>query len=298
MSENKNEFETIDFADENSADKKEILKWDVRKNIFNDFDSDASLQVELKNIKEKESKDMFYFLSKFLIVLEIIVVLAFLFSIWGFLYTYIQKDSEFSNKEFLNPICSIFNGDLVDEWAWCSSISYNKRIIDSRLKELNKEQAKLVLNILPMIYEKENFLKTKEIAFLNDKSQNKLKVLDIIAKFDQVKNEFTWVEKKKLQCNNLTISAKDRTLSMKCEAYANGYTSWIIWPSWNKNSESDSLSGTSISIANSFINYIEKNYTKYFSVIDRQKTFDVEPIVWSWAYTKKTPFDLKLKINF
>jgi hypothetical protein len=53
----------------------------VRKNIFNDFDSDASLQVELKNIKEKESKDMFYFLSKFLIVLEIIVVLAFLFSI-------------------------------------------------------------------------------------------------------------------------------------------------------------------------------------------------------------------------
>jgi hypothetical protein len=26
MSENKNEFETIDFADENFADKKEILK--------------------------------------------------------------------------------------------------------------------------------------------------------------------------------------------------------------------------------------------------------------------------------
>ena len=47
MSENKNEFETIDFADENFADKKEILKWDVKKNIFNDFDSDASLQVEL-----------------------------------------------------------------------------------------------------------------------------------------------------------------------------------------------------------------------------------------------------------
>ena len=66
MSENKNEFETIDFADENFADKKEILKWDVKKNIFNDFDSDASLQVELKNIKEKENKDMFYFLSKFL----------------------------------------------------------------------------------------------------------------------------------------------------------------------------------------------------------------------------------------
>ena len=54
MSENKNEFETIDFADENFTDKKEILKWDVKKNIFNDFDSDASLQVELKNIKEKE----------------------------------------------------------------------------------------------------------------------------------------------------------------------------------------------------------------------------------------------------
>jgi hypothetical protein len=53
----------------------------VKKNIFNDFDSDASLQVELKNIKEKENKDMFYFLSKFLIVLEVFVILAFLFSI-------------------------------------------------------------------------------------------------------------------------------------------------------------------------------------------------------------------------
>jgi len=34
----------------------------ISKNIFSDFDSDSSLEVELKNIKEKENKDIFYYL--------------------------------------------------------------------------------------------------------------------------------------------------------------------------------------------------------------------------------------------
>ena len=85
---------------------------------------------------------------------------------------------------------------------------------------------------------------------------------------------------------------------MKCEAYTASSISGIIWFSWDKNNESDSLSGTSISLANSFINYLEKNAKKYFLVVNRQKTFDLEDIDGNDWYTKKTSFDLNLKINF
>ena len=87
-------------------------------------------------------------------------------------------------------------------------------------------------------------------------------------------------------------------LSMKCQAFAWWYTSEIIWFSGNKNSKQDSLNGTSISIANSFINFLEKNATKYFLVVERQKIFESQPVIWKDGYTNQTNFDLKLKINF
>jgi hypothetical protein len=49
----------------------------------------------------------------------------------------------------------------------------------------------MILSVLPIIYERNNFLNTKEISFLKDKSLNKLEVLEILEKFDYFKNEFT-----------------------------------------------------------------------------------------------------------
>jgi hypothetical protein len=59
------------------------------------------------------------------------------------------------------------------------------------LKSLNKEQSKLIFSLLPLIYENDNFLRTREVSFLLEKSSNKLKVLDILEKFDYFKNDFT-----------------------------------------------------------------------------------------------------------
>lgn len=290
MAENKNEFETIDF--ENLPQEK-----NENKNIFSDFNADTSLEEDLKKEKNKINKDIFYYLwiaSKYLSFVFIILIIVLV--IW-YSYFFTQKYSNFSDNQFLAPVCSVLNGDISNLWNWCNSLNYNKDFLEKELDSLYGEQINDILKIIYLVYEKENFLKTKELSFLLDKSENKLKVLDILEKFDYFKNEFTWIEKKLLRCYNLSIDSSDKTLIMKCDAFSSSYAQDnIIWFSWDR--EWDKLSWTAISVANSFINFLEKNASKYFIVIDRQKIFDLQNYDWSDWFTKKTTFDLKLKINF
>lgn len=292
MSENKNEFETIDFQAEKT------ITWENNdsKNIFTDFNTDENLEKEMTKIKQK--KDTFFYLNVSLKVLQGVFWIMFLSLIILGSYVFIQKSEDFVDKEYLAPVCSFFIWDIPYEWIWCSSISSLEKIVNDKISSLNLEQTKEIIKVLPVIYETESFLNTKEISFLLEKSENKLKTLDVLEKFDFFKNEFTWFEKKKLKCFELSINWKERTLSMKCEAYSASYSSEIIWFSWDKNAKWEYLSWTSISIANSFINFLEKNARKYFLVIEKQKSFESENIVWTDWYTNKTTFNLKLKINF
>lgn len=285
----KNEFETIDFESWND------LKSDEKssKNIFSDF------ETEKKEIEKEEKKryNIFDKLNILLKVLQWVFVLVLLIFILWVSYIQIQKSETFANNEFLNPICSFFNWDL-DMWAgWCSSITYNKNLIDQEIKTVFQEQSKKIFSILPIMYEKESYLNTKEIQFLVQKSQNKLKVLEIIEKFNYFLNYFTWFEKSKIKCFEFKIDS-EKNFTMKCEAFSKWYMyDEIIWFSGNKNSKDESVSWTSISIANSFINYLEKNALKYFIVIDKQKVFESEQFLdtSNW-YTSKTSFELKLKV--
>lgn len=289
MAENNN-FETIDF-EEIKADE---VKIETPKNIFSDFNTDTSL--ENIPLKQKKENDLIYKLNISLRIFQTLLVIIIIALILGFSYIFIQKDENSMDNTFLEPICFIFNWDI--ETTWCPSISYTKQRVENELKEIWMKQSKMILSILPIIYERNNFLNTKEISFLKDKSLHKLEVLEVLEKFDYFKSEFTWYEKKKIRCKDITINSETKILSMKCEAYSASSISGIIWFSWDKNNEADSLSGTSISLANSFINYLEKNAKKYFLVVNRQKTFDLEDVDGNDWYTKKTSFDLNLKINF
>jgi hypothetical protein len=81
---------------------------------------------------------------------------------------------------------------------------------------------------------------------------------------------------------------------MTCSAFSAWYEKWFKW----FDAESDnSIKWTSISIANSFLNYISKT-SKIFIIEDRQKIFNSESIVWDKTdFTNKTTFSLKLKYN-
>ena len=158
MAENNN-FETIDF-EEIKADE---VKIETPKNIFSDFNTDTSL--ESTPLKQKKENDLIHKLNISLRVFQTMLVIILITLILGFSYIFIQKDENSIDNGFLDPICFIFNWDI--ETTWCPSISYTKQRVENELKEIWIKQSKMILSVLPIIYERNNFLNTKEISFLN-----------------------------------------------------------------------------------------------------------------------------------
>jgi hypothetical protein len=96
----------------------------------------------------------------------------------------------------------------------------------------------------------------------------------------------------------------EKVLEVTCDAYSQGYeNNWIVGFSGEVRKKSEYISWTSLSLANSFLNYIEKT-SKDFTIVDKQKLFEIGSVDWSseiWlatGYTKRTTFNIKLKINF
>lgn len=269
-------------------------------NIFDEFSTDSSLVDEVEKLKEKDNKDLYYYLSLSSNVLQKLFVLMSVLFVILYWYTYIQKSETFTDNSLIDPICSIFVDSSITKPEWttyCSSIAFTKIFYDNLLEKVKLEQSEKILWNIVQIYEESNFTKTKELVFLLDKSMNRISIIDIIEKFDLLKSDFWWIDKSKIQCERLNIEVATNTLNISCTSYSKWYEWGIIWFSWRKNEEEDTW-WTSISIANSFLNFIEKN-SKDFILKDRQKVFNIINVSGesNW-YTNKTSFDVKLKINF
>lgn len=268
-------------------------------NIFDEFATDSSLIDEVEKLKEEEKKDTYYYLSLSWKIFQNIFWFLFVVVVVLYGYIYIQKSDSFVDKSLLDPICFIFNDTTISKpegTTYCSSISFLKKTYESNLENIKLDQSKKILENIIKIYEDSNFTKTKEVTFLLNKTDDRLSVLDIIEKFDLLKNDFWWIDKRKVQCEKIKIDIETKIMEMQCYSYSQWYEKWIIWFSWIKNT--DEIWGTSITIANSFLNYIEKN-SKDFSLLERQKVFEIQNVSWETnGYTNKTSFDVKLKINF
>jgi hypothetical protein len=103
----------------------------------------------------------------------------------------------------------------------------------------------------------------------------------------------------------MSIDSIEKILNVVCDAYSQGYeNNWIVGFSGNAERKDEYISWTSLSLANSFLNYIEKRKDSGFTVIEKQKLFEAETVSWdsdvgrATGYTKRTTFDIKLKINF
>jgi hypothetical protein len=75
---------------------------------------------------------------------------------------------------------------------------------------------------LVAFYEKDNLLKSKEVAFLLDKSANRLQVTEVLNRFDKLKYNFTRL-KERIQCRNMNIDSVTRILTLSCDTYSAGY---------------------------------------------------------------------------
>jgi hypothetical protein len=262
-------------------------------NIFEEFESDTDLQKEVDTISRQKEKDWIYYIWLIWGFFQTVFFIGLFISMSLYWYIYVQTDDQLTEISTLTPICNLISWKIQPKGSYCSSISYLHADYTDRLKELEVSQVKKILEVLWWLYKIENFTKSKHVLFIENKSHNKLKVLEILEKFNTLKTSYNPIELEKIQCNNIEISNRE-VLSMRCESYSIWFeNSGIKW----FNGTDNNIWWTSISVANSFLNYIEKNWND-FTIINRQKIFSADDFFWeSTGFTKKTIFNIELQYN-
>ena len=260
-------------------------------NIFDEFAADEDLKQEVEKIKISRQKNSYYYLNlvnKFFGTINFLAFLAFIV-LW--IYIYIQKDSTMKNISYLNPVCQVFVHDLGEEYN-CSSISALTKTYEQKVKNIKWEVFTTNLQLIPSIYSVYNSIFSKDITFLIDRTENKLRPLKILDVFDRLKNEFEPVSKSRIRCTNVNISS-DYTLDIDCSVYTSFWDK-ILWYSW-KYSSKDFVHWTAVSKASSFINFLEKQDSDFY-IVEKPKKFSVSNIVDEvYWFTKQASFHLKLK---
>lgn len=270
-------------------------------NIFEDFDLDSELWKEVKDIQTSLHKDSFYYLLKLVNVFKYINIFMVIILWAAFYYTVIQNDNQIQNESILDPVCDFILWEgISSDLTFCSSISY----INEKSKEdetsLKKELYRQIVSILPEIYKNENFLNSKEILFLLENGEERLRPLEILSEFDKLKNKFESIDKARISCKNMKIDVK-WVLTTTCTVFSSdwetGYNTdkekGIIWFDWNPDWKK--VSWTSISVAASFLNFLENRSSKLI-LLKKPKSFSFTDNIWenTW-YTKKTTFDVVMQ---
>lgn len=258
-------------------------------NIFNEISQNAYWKSDNENVKKE--KDVYDYLSFYSSVFKflnyVFLIIIMLFST----YIFIQKSEDFYDSAYLNLFCPLFlwaeASDYIS-WSNCSSITmYNKKITTD-LNTLRQNQFANIVEVIPKIYELTSS-NTKEKDFLVSKSRDRLKVLNIIEEFEKLKNDYNYVDRNKIVCKEIIIDSNN-VFKASCDAYS---TEWdeIVWYEWK-----EKVNGTSISVAVSFLNYIQTK-SNNFTLLNKQKNFSQEPTNF-WFYIYKTSFNLEMKYNW
>ena len=264
-------------------------------NIFEDFAEDDSLWEEIKTIEEQRKKDIYFYLKLGSSVLKVWNLLLFFFLGIAFIYSFIQEKEEFTEYSFLSPICNLFLGEVASDINTCYSVSYYLKDVEAKLETQEIQQTKEVASLIGDIYLIDNFIYSKVVSFLMDTSKNSLQPIEILSHFDYLKNKFEPIDKSRITCSGISIY-EPGVFEARCNAYSSDWDTDIPQIEGDIISQSKS-GGTSISLASSFIDFIENNSESQFTVLDKQKVFFMTNVTGRGIYTKTTPFTLKLKYN-
>lgn len=269
-------------------------------NIFEDFENDKSLREEINSIENKVNKDSIYYISIVWNIFKYINFTLFIVMavLWSYIFVQASEKENFYEKAFLDPFCGVLlgdNRDIMDEsycsWVWIITKKYEQKI------EKQKEDTMYSLApVLKETYEVNDFLNSRKVSFVLDKTKTRFNPLDILSKFDEVKNKFLSVDKTQIECYDIKIESNE--LEANCYAFSSFWDGEIPWFEGEKGTQK-TLWGTSISIASSFLNFIEKyrdadTDQKVFLLEDKQKVFTSETLTWEDGYIYKTNFKVKL----
>lgn len=259
-------------------------------NIFNEISENSFQKTDSDNIKK--SKDIYDYIIFYSWVVKIINYLLFIVILLFWTYIFIQKSESFYQNSYLNLFCPIFMGSKASDyisWSDCSSISTYNWEITKKLDGLKQEQFWKIINLIPKIYELKSS-NTKEKDFLLSKTRDRLKVLNIIEEFEKLKNDYSYDDRSKIVCKNIEINSEN-VFKANCEAYSTVWEDEIVWSNWK-----EKIKGTSISVALSFLNYIQTQSTS-FTLTNKQKTFNQESSSVGF-YVYKTAFNLEMKYTW
>lgn len=274
-----------------NAWKKDSLDMD---NIFwDDFWWDLDFWNDIKEIDEKISKDIYYYIWLIWNIIWYINILAFIFIFTLAWYIYIQSSDKFYRSEILNWVCwYLLPEEAIESWQNCSWVKSLLLNLDTSVSKIADIQFEKIYTLLPNIYSLENFLFTKEVQFLLIESQEKVPILDMLNEFDDLLKWFYSVDKWQIECDGIQISS-DNVLTTNCTVFASDWNTEIMWPDWTYLNKT---SGSTISLASSFLNYIQKE-SKSFNLVTKQKIFTKDLFDGNWFYTSSTSFKLSLKYS-
>ena len=282
-------------ASANNEDSKEKDKKMTTDNILDVFSKD--MMDEKKNeIKDTlKQKDPLVYMNKVTWALKFGFFMCLFF--WAVLssYAFIQKNEEANKLNILEPICFMFLWKEVSAlYDGCTSVASAQKFYDQELDILKKEQAEKVLSILERVYSLENFLFSEDIAFILEKSSTKLPVIEMLSEFNELKTAFEPTKKVyAIECDDIEIN-RDLELNISCSAYSSDWSdSNIMW--FNGQTNSKKISGTSISVASSFVNFLKKR-AENFHIIESTQIYNFARLEeWKDRYTKKTDFDVSMR---
>lgn len=261
------------------------------ENIFDEFTDSQDIQNEIKQVEQQEHKDLYYYLKHLNTVFICVNVLVFFIVITMFSYNYIQKQETKTSYNFLAPICSIFLWDVNKNDGNCYSVSSMLNEYQNKLTQEQSGQGQRILPLLWEVYSLENFNLSKKVSFILEKSQKRLRPLEILWEFDRIKNKFSPTDKWEISCYDIFISWWE--VNITCESFSSDWNTDIISFEDERISQLSGW-GTSISRASSFINFIENLPDSRLEVVEKPETF-VSKSIQLGPYTQSTTFQLQLR---
>jgi hypothetical protein len=270
------------------TEKKDDKKINTR-NLFDEFEVDEETRSDINELEKAINKDLYYYVTKVWTAFKMVNYSLFLLICVFSFYIFIQNSSSnfLKDQQYLWPFCNIlnWNNNFADK---CSSLALSTKKIDSYIEKLQTTYLKSMISILEKTYEIDNVQNSKEAIFIIDKYKNKNDPYAILNEFDRIKNKFTSIDKKKIQCIDIVI--KENIFKAKCSAFSTQWYDSIPWWDWDI---VNTIEWTSITLASSFINYLSKKQN--IKLLEKQKIFDSNTYFWWGNYTYKTDFTVKFE---
>jgi hypothetical protein len=263
------------------------------ENIFDEFTDSEGIKNEIARTEKLQHKDIYYYMKKVGTLFFTINITVFIVLLVGSFYIYIQERETKTEYGFLSSVCNLFLGTNNITPGTCYGVAPILREYEALLSKKVVDQSIELFPILGGIYSIENFNLSKKVSFLLEKDAFRLKPLEILVAFDELKNIFSPTDKEEISCYSIYIV--DNTLNITCDAFSSDWNTDII--TLNKgNIEILPGWGTSISRASSFIYFIENYRESSFSIILKPEAFTSVGVQLG-PYTKKTTFSLELQYD-